>query len=372
MPLELGIWRIDQELTQISAVSLDLEERLESILDQDIKVASPNWMVIGRQVNTDYGKYIDLLAMDRDGNLVVLELKKDKTPREIVAQLLDYGSWIKDLKDNDIATIFEKYLKKYHPNNASQSLDDAFRQHFEVDQLPENLNSEQELVVVASSLDDSTERIVTYLSGQYGVPINAVFFRVFKDGDREYITRAWFIDPAEAEINVEDRPSKGIWNGEFYVSFGVGQDRTWEDAVKYGFISAGNGSWYSRTLGLLEPGNRIWVNVPGKGYVGVGSVLEPMIRVDQFKVKQDDGTQVLINQLPVSAPGMFHDQDDDEKAEYLVKVDWIETVPLDQAIKEKGFFGNQNTVAKPIAKSWSHTTERLKKRFGLQEQNKLG
>lgn len=39
-------------------------------------------------------------------------------------------------------------------------------------------------------------------------------------------------------------------------------------------VCAGGGSWYSRTLGLLEPGARVWVNVPSKGYVGVGRVTE--------------------------------------------------------------------------------------------------
>ena len=60
---------------------------------------------------------------------------------------------------------------------------------------------------------------------------------------------------------------------------------------------------------------------------------------------------------------MFDDKDNEENAEYLVRVDWIKTVPIDQAIKEKGFFGNQNTVCKPTTRSWSHTIERLKKRF---------
>ena len=46
-------------------------------------------------------------------------------------------------------------------------------------------------------------------------------------------------------------------------------------------------------------------------------------------------------------------------------VDWIKTLPLDQAIKEKGFFG-QNSVAKPKAKRWIHTIERLKKRFEVE------
>ena len=41
--------------------------------------------------------YIDLLAIDADGNLHVLELKRDKTPRDVVAQVLDYGSWVTTL-----------------------------------------------------------------------------------------------------------------------------------------------------------------------------------------------------------------------------------------------------------------------------------
>ena len=105
MPVELGVWRIDQELVPVEPSELDAEERLEDILDKDISIASPNWMLIGRQVHTDYGSVVDLLAMDRDGNLTVLELKRNKTPREVVAQLLDYGSWIRQLQDDDIAEI---------------------------------------------------------------------------------------------------------------------------------------------------------------------------------------------------------------------------------------------------------------------------
>jgi hypothetical protein len=37
--------------------------------------------------------------------------------------------------------------------------------------------------------------------------------------------------------------------------------------------------------------------------------------------------------------------------EYLVRVEWIKTVPLEKAIKEKGFFGNQNSAAKPRSKN---------------------
>jgi hypothetical protein len=364
MPLELGIWRIDKQLNRIQVSSLDHEQRLEDFLNEDITIASPNWMVIGRQVYTDYGKYIDLLAIDKDGNLIVLELKKNKTPREVVAQLLDYASWIKNLKDDEIASIFDDYIKKYHPERNGVSLDEAFLECFKLKSMPEELNETHQLVIVASMLDDSTERIVNYLSEEHNVPINAIFFRVFKDAEREYLTSTWFIDPTLPSPVVVGE-DKEPWNGEFYVSYGHDLGgRHWEDAKKYGYVSGGGGTWYSKTLSMLEIGKRIWVNIPGQGYVGVGIVDGPVAKVNEFEI-EDNGSMRCLTEDDVIGKGIFRNQGDEEKSEYLVKVKWIKTLDLDQAIKEKGFFGNQNTVCKPVTKKWQHTVERLKTRFGI-------
>ena len=63
MPLELGVWRIDGKLARVPVGSLDLESRLEDLLDQDTSIANPDWMVIGRQVITPHGGRVDLLAL---------------------------------------------------------------------------------------------------------------------------------------------------------------------------------------------------------------------------------------------------------------------------------------------------------------------
>ena len=140
--------------------------------------------------------------------------------------------------------------------------------------MPDELNETHQLVIVASQLDDSTERIVNYLSEEHNVPINALFFRIYRDGDREYLSSMWFIDPFAESHNIW-RAQRTV-EGEFYVSFGHSDDgRHWQDAMKYGYVSGGGGVWYSNTLDLLEPGNRVWVNVPGKGYVGVGKFWNP-------------------------------------------------------------------------------------------------
>ena len=55
-------------------------------------------------------------------------------------------------------------------------------------------------------------------------------------------------------------------------------------------------------------------------------------------------------------------------AEYIVKVEWIKTVPEEKAVKELGFFGNQNSVCKPRNEKWEFTIERLKKYWKVEEK----
>jgi hypothetical protein len=105
MPLELAVWRIDQGLVAVPSSGIDLESRLQDLLDQDITVADPGWMVIRREIDTGFGSRADLLAIDSLGNLVLLELKRDQTPREVVAQALEYGAWVAKLRSEDLPII---------------------------------------------------------------------------------------------------------------------------------------------------------------------------------------------------------------------------------------------------------------------------
>jgi hypothetical protein len=354
-------------LRRVAFTAMDTENRLEEVLATDISIIDSDLMLIGRQVPTPYAKFVDLLALDIEGNIVVLELKRDRTPREVVAQLLDYGSWVRSLEDEDVAGIYETFLNQCLPQRAGVSLDRAFCERFNVAEIPESLNESHKLVVVASELDDSTERIIGYLAEEYGVPINAVFFRFFRDVDREYLSRAWLIDPGDVAAKVDEKREKLPWNGEYYVSFGHHDEgaRHWEDARRYGFVSAGGGDWYVRTLYLLEPGGRIWVNIPGKGYVGVGKVVEGPVLAEAFQVLDEAGKMIPVTQARLAGNLSRPNDNPPGTEEYLVRVEWLKTVSVSEAIREKGFFGNQNSVAKPRAKKWVHTVDHLKARFEI-------
>ncbi len=104
------------------------------------------------------------------------------------------------------------------------------------------------------------------------------------------------------------------------------------------------------------------MNVPGQGYVGVGRVLDKAKPITEFRLPDSSGKKVPITQLLKDLPSPDKPSD---QLEYYVPVQWIKTVPLNQAVKELGFFGNQNSAARPRAQKWNYTVEQLKKRWGI-------
>lgn len=356
MPIDTAIWKVGSKPERLTRTELPSEQILEEMIVEDPGVLMDDLMIIGRQIVTAHGGKIDLLALQPDASLIIIELKRDKTPRHVVAQSLDYASWVQGLNAADIVDIYQHF-------RPGGDLAPDFQKRFGVTLAEEDLNASHQLVIVGSSLDASTERIVKYLSDR-GFPINALFFQVFRLGGELLLSRTWLLDPVAAQQASGSKPNTPgePWNGEFYVSYGDSLSRSWEDARRYGFISAGGGAWYSRTLNLLAPGDRVWVNIPSVGYVGVGRVTGYAQRANDFTV-QHEGVDTPV--LSVVQGGTYHDdqRNDPERSEYFVPVRWLQTVAVASAFKEVGLFGNQNTVAKPTTPKWRHTVERLKERF---------
>jgi hypothetical protein len=98
----------------------------------------------------------------------------------------------------------------------------------------------------------------------------------------------------------------------------------------------------------------------------VGIVEAGVLPMKDFMVQDDSGKTVPIGSIPGLKLSGALQEESDERGEYLVRVKWIKTVPITQAVKERGLFGNQNTVARPRTAAWQRTVERLKARFGIQ------
>ena len=135
-------------------------------------------------MRTAIGKRLDLSGIDVEGDLHIIELKRDRTPRDVTAQTLDYASWVRGLTYDDIVDIFDEF-------DGDREFEAAFSEEFRSTRpagesgVPEDINQAHTLTIVASELDPETERIIEYLAEEYNVPVNAVRFNYYKyDGFR--------------------------------------------------------------------------------------------------------------------------------------------------------------------------------------------
>lgn len=363
MAVEMGLWRADGgKLSRIVPTAIGLESQLESYIESDPAMLGTTLLIIGRQVPTAHGGYIDLLALDETAAVHVIELKRDKTPREVTAQALDYGSWVATLSRAEIHAMHDLY-------SAGAALEEAFAERFN-ENLPEEVNAAQVFTIVAASVDPATERIVRFLNEDFGVPINVVFFRHFIDNGASYLARTWLVenDGKTASTNAvssHKAKTREPWNGsDWYVSFGdSSHGRQWVDAMKYGFVSAGGGEWFSRTLKNLQPGARVFACIPKVGYVGVGTVVGEARRFDVTSITLD-GTATLLKDLNLVGEYHHDGDEDDNLAEWAVPVEWTYAVPKEQGFWKTGMFANQNTVAKLRQQ---FTIEQVSAAFGLDD-----
>lgn len=333
MAFEMALWRVEGgQLERITPSRLDQEQRLEDWIYGDPSVLGLEVALIGRQVQTAYGGRIDLLGIDREANCVILELKRDRTPCDVVGQVLDYAAWIKDQGYAELDAICQAQRQK--------PLTEFYQASFG-QVMPETVNDSHSMVVIASELDESSERIITYLAENCGVNINAVFFRFFKGDGIEHLGRAWLKSPEEVVQRSEEK-KRMPWSGYWFINVGEGEYRTWEDNVEYGYLAAGHDERYSRPLLKLNVGDEVFAYMAGLGYVGYGRVTAPAVPVSEFKTA--DGGRLLDKPLKAAEAG--EDADNPKVSDWAVGVQWEDWVPKDQAKTFRGVFANQNIVCK--------------------------
>lgn len=348
MSVKQIVWSLDTK-QPLEESELKNEKELEDLIYEHIDIIDPNLLVIGRQIQTDGGP-LDILCIDSDCNTVVIELKKGMTPREVTAQALDYASCISQMS-------FEELSLKCLDRNVNLAA--AFKQRFKEDIDPDGesgFNQSTRIIIVASKMDPSTQRIVEYLIRQ-NIDINVLFFTVFQSKGERYISRAWMVDDDDTRRMTKTHLP---WNGEYYCAFNECENRSWDDAMDFGFYSA-IGKYANMVYGF-KPGDRIWLHLLKNGYCGCGIVQGYPMPADKAKLTVDGKEYDFL-----SIPGLratYH-RDEPDRIEQIVPVKWIhKQKPV--GVWETGFFSNQRAICTPETEKWDFTVKTLKARWNIQ------
>lgn len=132
-------------------------------------------LIMGRQVSTNLGGFIDLLAADREGDIVVIELKRDRTPRDTIAQALEYTSFVEQLDITQLEEILASYT-----NDDAVRLAEYHRQYFDLDATEAvAFNKDQRIVIVGQKVTSEIRQTASFLRSK-GIRVTCIEFSFFK------------------------------------------------------------------------------------------------------------------------------------------------------------------------------------------------
>ncbi|MBI1658903.1 MAG: DUF91 domain-containing protein [Thaumarchaeota archaeon] len=189
-PMRLYKMRSDGSGVIVGCSKAGLDEgSLEDILEAHIEMLDPNLCVIGRQVIMGDSGRLDLLAIDRNGDTAIIELKRGRATRSVVAQVLGYAASVEGMKYDDLNDI----AREGHLGSCVD-LRDLLRSRFGT--IPETWNEHHIMYVVASEFNDTTHDIVDYL-GNWDVPLYRVSFEVYRNGAEQFVRVSLVDDPPE-------------------------------------------------------------------------------------------------------------------------------------------------------------------------------
>ena len=210
----MGIHHIKNgKVVDYAKKKLKSESELEDFLEKNPQVLDKDIFIIGRQVPTIKKTRLDLMGLDSEGNVVIIELKKGLSEREVVSQILEYAVWADKLQYEDLNRIAkEKHLKNF-PN-----LMKKYEKEF--NEIPEPFNRKQKLYIVAEKIEGKIEEVCRYLKIR-AIDIKCVELN-FHESDGHQLTHTNVVVGNEEtiyqELEEESKSESLTWNDKLELS----------------------------------------------------------------------------------------------------------------------------------------------------------
>ena len=204
------------------------EANLEEFVRNNIGLLFPEetLLVVGQQVRDVQGGRSDLVAVDGDGNVVLIELKRDAA--DIVArkeafefQAVRYAASyaLVDSPQNLVQKLFAPYVSKHlsefsgkYPNlTASEIAGREIYDFLQANQADKDFNHHQRIVLIASSFDKQTLSACAWLA-KSGIEIRCVSITPRKYAQQYFLEVEQLIPPPALEdyfVEVTDTPQAG-------------------------------------------------------------------------------------------------------------------------------------------------------------------
>lgn len=146
----------------------------------------------------DTRERLDLLALDKDGNLAVIENKLDDSGRDVIWQSLKYASYCSNLSKLQIIDIFQEYLNRYCGGGDAKAQICEFLEVPDLDEIVLNSGNKQRLIMVAANFRKEVTSTALWLLG-YGIRLQCFRVTPYSMGDELFLNVDQIIPTPEAE-----------------------------------------------------------------------------------------------------------------------------------------------------------------------------
>ena len=211
MTEELKMWTVGDgdDATPVKQAShIETENLLEKTLVKNPDMLIPGLKLVGRQMPTAGGP-LDLLGVDRDGRLVVFELKRGELTREAVTQIIDYASHLEAMSDEELADHITQRSGRGGIDEIENFEDwyaDWRAQHIEEPDEALQLSSVK-MMLVGLGADVRATRMVDFLATQ-GVDISLLTFHGYEHEGKIFLARQVRVESDLTEDGKESREER--------------------------------------------------------------------------------------------------------------------------------------------------------------------
>jgi hypothetical protein len=268
------MYRIDrnqnriQPLKKVSFKELGFRERahLQEWIAREPMSLGEELLIIQKEFAgfSDTNERLDLLALDKQGSLVIIENKLDDTGRDVTWQALKYASYCSTLSKDDIRSIFQEYLAA---QGEGQNADEALAAFFEeeYDDLSLNKGFGQRIILIAANFRKEVTSTVLWLSN-FRVRVKCYQATPFTMGDDVFLSIEQIIPTKDAEdytIGLANKAKDEVEGIETEAKRHPIRRQFWAEAIKA--MNASPSSLYQN----ISPGKESWISA-GSGVRGLG------------------------------------------------------------------------------------------------------
>lgn len=201
-----------EEICSATFKDLGISERrdLQEWLAKNPVIFGEELLIIQKEFDgfRDTNERLDLLALDKQGNLVIIENKLDDSGREVIWQVLKYASYCSSLNNQNIKDIFKQYLKKEGRDEVAEDLLADFFGDEDYEEKLNNGNSQRIIMVAGLFRKEVTSTVMWLLN--YGLRVQCFKALAYKHGEQLFFNLEQIIPMKDAEDYIISMANKNL------------------------------------------------------------------------------------------------------------------------------------------------------------------